>query len=136
VRGFRSALDGSVQPLRITVPDNYDGARPVPLDVAMNGRFTRLYEVETLNSWEGAEVDYLPGTLQIDLFGRGKNTYHWPGAADVFEAIAFAKTACKVDAAASRALIPARSRPDRNRAPADSPYKQPPASSLEIRKAP
>ncbi len=97
VRGFRSALDGSVQPVRVTVPEEYDGSRPVPIDVALHGRFTRLYEVETLNSWDGAEVDYLPGTLQIDLFGRGKNTYHWPGEADVFEAIAFAKKAYKVD---------------------------------------
>lgn len=98
VRGFRSALDGSVQPVRVTVPDEYDGVRSFPLDVAQHGRFTRLYEVETLNSWEGAEIDYLPGTLQIDLFGRGKNTYHWPGEADVFEAIAFAKKAYKIDA--------------------------------------
>ena len=97
VRGFRSALDGSVQPVRVTVPDEYDGARAFPLDVAQHGRFTRLYEVETLNSWEGAEIDYLPGTLQIDLFGRGKNTYHWPGEADVFEAMEFAKRAYKID---------------------------------------
>jgi hypothetical protein len=86
-----------VQPVRVTVPDEYDGVRAFPLDVAQHGRFTRLYEVETLSSWEGAEVDYLPGTLQIDLFGRGKNTYHWPGEADVFEAIAFAKKAYKID---------------------------------------
>lgn len=98
VRGFRSALDGSVQPVRVTVPDDYDGIRAFPLDVAQHGRFTRLYEVETLNSWDGAEIDYLPGTLQIDLFGRGKNTYHWPGEADVFEAIAFAQKAYKIDA--------------------------------------
>jgi hypothetical protein len=97
VRGFRSAIDGTVQPVRVTVPEEYDGVRPVPLDVALHGRFTRLYEVETLNSWEGAEVDYLPGTLQIDLFGRGKNTYHWPGEADVFEAMAFAQKAYKID---------------------------------------
>ena len=91
VRGYRSALDDSVQPVRVTVPDEYDGTRAFPLDVAQHGRFTSLYEVETLNSWQGAEIDYLPGTLQIDLFGRGKNTYHWPGEADIFEAIAFAK---------------------------------------------
>ena len=97
VRGFRSALDDSVQPVRVTVPDDYDGSRPFPLDVAQHGRFTSLYEVETLNSWQGAEIDYLPGTIQIDLFGRGKNTYHWPGEADVFEAIEFAKKAYKVD---------------------------------------
>ena len=97
VRGYRSALDDSVQPVRVTVPDEYDGTRAFPLDVAQHGRFTSLYEVETLNSWQGAEIDYLPGTLQIDLFGRGKNTYHWPGEADVFEAIAFAKRTYKVD---------------------------------------
>jgi hypothetical protein len=97
VRGFRSALDDSVQPVRVTVPDDYDGTRPFPLDVAQHGRFTSLYEVETLNSWQGAEIDYLPGTIQIDLFGRGKNTYHWPGEADVFEAIEFAKQVYKVD---------------------------------------
>ena len=97
VRGYRSALDDSVQPVRVTVPDEYDGTRAFPLDVAQHGRFTSLYEVETLNSWQGAEIDYLPGTLQIDLFGRGKNTYHWPGEADVFEAIEFAKKAYKVD---------------------------------------
>ncbi len=34
VRGYRSALDGSVQPVRITVPAEYDGAKAVPLDVA------------------------------------------------------------------------------------------------------
>jgi hypothetical protein len=97
VRGFRSALDGTVQPVRVTVPDEYDGVRAFPLDVAQHGRFTSLYEVETLNSWQGAEVDYLPGTVQIDLFGRGKNTYHWPGEADIFEAMAFAKKAYKID---------------------------------------
>jgi hypothetical protein len=97
VRGFRSALDDSVQPVRVTVPEEYDGTRALPLDVAQHGRFTSLYEVETLNSWQGAEIDYLPGTIQIDLFGRGKNTYHWPGEADVFEAMEFAKKAYKVD---------------------------------------
>jgi hypothetical protein len=97
VRGFRSAIDGSVQPVRVTVPDEYDGVRAFPLDVAQHGRFTNLYEVETLNSWQGAEVDYLPGTVQIDLFGRGKNTYHWPGEADIFEAMAFARKAYKID---------------------------------------
>jgi hypothetical protein len=97
VRGYRSALDGSVQPVRVTVPEDYDGVHPVPLDVAQHGRFVTLYEVETLSSWQGAEVDYLPGTLQIDLFGRGRNTYHWLGEADTFEAIAFAKRAYKID---------------------------------------
>lgn len=97
VRGFRSDIDGSVQPLRITVPDDYDRARAFPLDVALHGRFTSLYEVEYLNSWQGAEIAYLPGTIQIDVNGRGKNAYHWPGEADVFEAMRFAKKHYNVD---------------------------------------
>ena len=76
-------------------PRSTTARAPFPLDVAQHGRFTSLYEVETLNSWQGAEIDYLPGTVQIDLFGRGKNTYHWPGEADVFEAMAFAKRPTK-----------------------------------------
>jgi len=98
VRGFRSELDGSVQPLRITIPDDYDPQRAFPLDVALHGRFTSLYEVEYLNSWQGAEIAYLPGTIQIDVNGRGKNAYHWPGEADVFEAMRFASKHYKVDA--------------------------------------
>jgi len=96
-RGFRSAIDGTVQPVRVTVPAEYDGAKIFPLDVAQHGRFTSLYEVETLNGNQGMEIEYLPGTVQIDLFGRGKNTYHWPGEADIFEAIEFTKKAYKVD---------------------------------------
>src|SRR5215813_13705115 len=98
VRAYRSALDGSVQLVRVTVPEDYDGVSAVPLDVAQHGRFTSLYEVETINSAQGMEIAYLPGTLQIDLFGRGKNTYHWLGEADMFEAIEFTKRAYKVDA--------------------------------------
>ena len=97
LRGYRSAIDGSVQPLRVTIPEEYDGTRAFPLDVAQHGRFVSLYEVEFLSSWDGAEVPYLPGTIQIDLNGRGKNTYHWPGETDVFEAIAFTRKAYKVD---------------------------------------
>ena len=97
VRGFRSELDGSVQPLRITIPEDYDPARSYPLDVALHGRFTSLYEVEYLNSWQGAEIQYLPGTIQIDVNGRGKNAYHWPGETDVFEAMRFAQKHYKVD---------------------------------------
>ena len=97
VRGFRSDIDGSVQPLRITVPDDYDPTRAYPLDVALHGRLTSLYEVEYLDTWQGAEIPYLPGTVQIDVNGRGKNAYHWPGETDVFEAMRFASKHYKVD---------------------------------------
>src|SRR4051812_4592866 len=43
IRGYRSALDGSVQPYRLTVPDSYDGVKPVPFDVIEHGRYVTRY---------------------------------------------------------------------------------------------
>ena len=78
---FRSALDDSVQPVRVTVPDEYDGTRAFPLDVAQHGRFTSLYEVETLNSVarrgdrlpsrHAANRSVRPRQEHLSLAGRG-----------------------------------------------------------------
>jgi len=51
LRGFRSALDGSVQPYRVTVPEEYDGSKPFPLDVAQHGRAVTTYEVNFINNF-------------------------------------------------------------------------------------
>ncbi|MFN9264020.1 MAG: hypothetical protein ACK6DY_11065 [Acidobacteriota bacterium] len=99
IRGYRSALDGSVQPYRVTVPEEYDGMRPLPLDVIAHGRYVSRYEVDFIHAFAGRGADrpHLPGTIQIELHGRGNNAYHWPGEADVFEAMAAAAQAYKVD---------------------------------------
>ena len=96
IRGFRSAVDGSVQPLRVTIPEEYDGSRAFPLDFTQHGRSTRLYEVEYINSWQSA-IPHLPGTIQIDVSGRGKTAYHWPGETETFEAMEFVKQNYKID---------------------------------------
>jgi pimeloyl-ACP methyl ester carboxylesterase len=36
-RAYRSPVDGTLQPYRIFIPDRYDGARPVPLLIALHG---------------------------------------------------------------------------------------------------
>ena len=99
IRGYRSAVDGSVQPYRLTVPDDYDGSRAWPLDVVEHGRGVTKYEIEFISAFpqKGADRPYLPGTVQIELFGRGNNTYQWPGEADIFETIAAVKKAYKID---------------------------------------
>ncbi len=99
IRGYRSAVDGSVQPYRLTVPEEYDGTRAFPLDVIEHGRYVTRYEVEFIHAFErrGADRPYLPGTIQIELHGRGNNAFHWPGEADVFEGIAAVSKAYKVD---------------------------------------
>jgi len=99
IRGYRSAVDGSVQPYRLTVPEEYDGTRAFPLDVIEHGRYVTRYEVEFINAFaqRGADRPYLPGTIQIELFGRGNNAFHWPGEADIFEGIAAVSKLYKVD---------------------------------------
>ena len=99
IRGYRSEVDGSVQPFRLTIPDEYDGTRPFPLDVIEHGRYVARYEVEFINAFaqRGPDRPHLPGTIQIELFGRGNNAFHWPGEADIFEGIAAVSKAYKVD---------------------------------------
>ena len=38
VRGYRSKVDGSVQPYGLIIPESYDGSKPVRLDVVLHGR--------------------------------------------------------------------------------------------------
>jgi len=99
IRGYRSEVDGSVQPFRLTVPEEYDGATPLPLDVIEHGRYVTRYEVEFIHSFprRGADRPHLPGTIQVELFGRGNNAYHWPGEADIFEAIAAVRRSYTID---------------------------------------
>lgn len=99
IRGYRSEVDGSVQPYRLTIPDEYDGARALPLDVIEHGRYVTRYEVEFIHAFprRGPDRPHLPGTIQVELFGRGNNAFHWPGEADVFEGIAAVSKSYKVD---------------------------------------
>jgi pimeloyl-ACP methyl ester carboxylesterase len=99
IRGYRSALDGSVQPFRLTIPEEYDGSRTIPLDVILHGRYLTRYEVEFISAFprRGADRPHLPGTIQVELFGRGNNAYHWPGEADIFEAVAAVKRSYRID---------------------------------------
>jgi predicted esterase len=93
VRGYRSALDGSVQPYAVTFPADYGKdpklTRHWRLDVVLHGRNNDLTEVAFLRQHNGdhdalADQDW----VQIDIYGRGNNAYRWAGEADVDEAVA------------------------------------------------
>ncbi|MCS7044944.1 MAG: hypothetical protein NZO58_01180 [Gemmataceae bacterium] len=90
VRGYRSRIDGSVQPYAVTLPAAYgkDPLRRWRVDVVLHGRDTTLTEVKFLYTHRGDTP--APANLQhvrIDVFGRGNNAYRWAGEIDVFEAI-------------------------------------------------
>src|SRR5205823_6330269 len=93
VRGYRSAVDGSIQPFGLIIPAKYDPARPMRLDVVLHGsmrpaglnelRFTNGYDDGDEGGQAPADVDY----IQLLPLGRVENCYRWAGETDVFEAI-------------------------------------------------
>ncbi len=89
VRGYRSRVDGSVQPYAVTLPPGYGKDRTSwRLDVVLHGRNDDLTEVAFLHSHNGdhsAPADQ--GWIQIDIYGRGNNAYRWAGETDVEEAV-------------------------------------------------
>ncbi len=102
IHGYYSDLDGSVQPYGVTVPESYDGSKPVRLYVWLHGRDQILSEASFLFrfpnpntgiTYKTADV----GQITIDCYGRWNNANHWAGEVDVFEAIADVKKRYKID---------------------------------------
>ena len=97
VRGYRSKVDGSVQPYAVIVPAGQGPDDRLRLDVVLHGRDARLTEVRFFDAHDGkpAPAD-LPG-LVLHVFGRTNNAYRWAGEADVHEAIEAVKRNYRVD---------------------------------------
>jgi hypothetical protein len=100
IHAYYSALDGSVQPYAITLPEAYDATRPARLYVWLHGRQNNTTESEFLF----AQQNFRPGNvadqgqIQVDLFGRINGLgWHWGGEADVFEGIAAVEKRFKID---------------------------------------
>lgn len=90
VRGYRSRIDGSVQPFAVSFPLDYgkDEARRWRLDVVLHGRDSSLNEVKFLHMHsEDKAAPRNQDFIRLDIFGRGNNAYRWAGGADVFEAL-------------------------------------------------
>lgn len=97
-RGYRSRVDGSVQPYALLIPDSYDGSRPMRLDVILHGRNSRLTEAWFIATHTSGEP--LPAAqnyIQLEVFGRLNNAYRWAGETDVWEAIAAVERDYKID---------------------------------------
>ncbi|HVS36353.1 MAG TPA: hypothetical protein VMS17_12360 [Gemmataceae bacterium] len=89
IRGYRSQVDGSIQPYAVTLPADYGKDKtPWRLDVVLHGRNDDLTEAAFLHQHNGdkaAPADQ--NRIQIDIYGRGNNAYRWAGEADVGEAV-------------------------------------------------
>ena len=92
VRGYRSRVDGSIQPYSVTIPTDKPGGGSgddrLRLDVVLHGRDGKIQEARFFDAHDGkAAPEGLPG-LVLHVFGRGNNAYRWAGETDVNEAIA------------------------------------------------
>ena len=95
IRGFRSRIDGTLQPYALRLPTGYDGKTPMRLDVVLHGRGTT--EPAFLgNERPGAAPNNDP-FITLEVFGRGNNGYRWAGETDVFEALAQVRKSYPID---------------------------------------
>ena len=102
ILAYRSALDGSVQPYGLTLPPNYDPAKPARLYVWLHGRNQVLTESTFLATFPKPNkgLTYAAadnGQIVLDCYGRWNNANHWAGEVDVFEAIADVSRRFKID---------------------------------------
>lgn len=92
VRGFVSAVDGSTQPYGVIIPKNYDGTKPMRLDVVLHGssKPVGMSELKFMSRFDEGDADK-PGPeaefIELHPLGRVENCYRWAGETDVFEAI-------------------------------------------------
>lgn len=88
-RGFRSRIDGSLQPYYVVYPIDFgrDLTRRWRVDVILHGRDPGLTEVKFLDEAANARAAEGQDYVQLHVFGRGNNAYRWAGETDVLEAI-------------------------------------------------
>jgi len=87
VRGYRSVIDGSVQPYAVTLPEDYvTSGKKWRLDIVLHGRDQNLNEVKFLHQFGDKPASKDLQYVKIDIFGRGNNAYRWAGEMDILEA--------------------------------------------------
>jgi len=87
VMGYRSQVDGSVQPYIVTRPADYgkDLTKTYRTDVVLHGRDPNLTEVKFLHQYGQGKAE--GDVIRLDIYGRGNNGYRWAGETDVIEAV-------------------------------------------------
>lgn len=100
IRGFVSAVDGSVQPYCVTLPTNFAEKKSTrwPLHVVLHGRGDQMNEIRFIAQFDNKPPEKDQSWIQLDVYGRGNNGYRWAGETDVFEALNAVKKRYLVDA--------------------------------------
>jgi hypothetical protein len=100
VRGYRSKIDGSVQPYWLLIPKEYDFAAPTKhrLDFWWHGRGETLSEANFMANSPGyGGIIPAPGALVLHPYGRYCNANKFAGEVDTFECLEHAKRHYRID---------------------------------------
>lgn len=90
VRGYRSKIDGSVQPYGLVVPDAFAVSPTLPhrLDFWFHGRGEKLTELDFIHQRRANPGQFTPpNTFVLHLYGRYCNANKFAGEVDLFEAL-------------------------------------------------
>ncbi len=100
VRGYRSDIDGSIQPYGLVIPEGYDfdSSEAQRLDIWYHGRGDTLTELKFIDQRE-TDVGKLvtKKALVLHPYGRYCNANKFAGETDTFEALAQVKKHYRID---------------------------------------
>ncbi len=98
--GFKSRIDGSVQPYGLILPSGWKSGnqQPMRLDVWLHGRGEKVSEVAFLQQRMKQLGEYTPpNTVVLHPYGRYCNAFKFAGEIDVLEAIEHVKQLLPID---------------------------------------
>lgn len=101
VRGYRSRIDGSVQPYGLVVPAGYNQDAPVGyrMDFWCHGRGENLSELSFIDQRRKTMGEFTPaGAFVLHPYGRYCNANKFAGEVDLFEALEHAQRNYRIDA--------------------------------------
>jgi dienelactone hydrolase len=98
VRGFKSKLDGSIQPYGLVIPPDFDPERKIPLYVWLKGRGDKATEMSFIAGRQSRAGEMQPaGAIVLHPFARYCNGFKLAGEIDVLEAIEAVKDQYPID---------------------------------------
>ncbi|MGY8769620.1 MAG: carboxylesterase family protein [Pirellulales bacterium] len=88
VRGYRSDIDGSVQPYGLEIPEQLDTSKPVPLYVWLHGRGDKTTDMPFIAQREKSSGKVAPDdAIVLHPFGRQCIGFKSAGEIDVLDAV-------------------------------------------------
>jgi hypothetical protein len=100
VRGYKSKIDGSVQPYGLVIPPEYDfnGDKKHRLDFWWHGRYENNLELSFIAERQRNKGEFTPpGAIVVHPFGRFSNANKFAGEIDSFEVLDHVKTHYRID---------------------------------------